>query len=207
MFLFTFWVHNNDATISGHGLGILDSLVHDNSKLKSRFFSKEELNNSSEELPQFPITCESPDAYDQIRSQSTKQKFSKLLSDPSASRTVVTTKPHPHTNTSLVDITQSLNDHVPNDTYLNRFFPIAQVCTSRKMSQGSSGLGTMTSNFASLSQSGENNDENLSAKSSNNSVNNGCTNSSNSNESKIFFLIGYGFIFCEVPKYNFDMSV
>lgn len=112
------------------------------------------------------------------------------MSDPSASRSVVSAKPqHLHTNTSLVDITQSLNDDLPNDRYLNRFFPMGQASSSRKMSQGSSGLGTMT-NFGSLSQSGssnENNDENLSGEGSNNNVNNVCTTTTNdnSNESKL----------------------
>lgn len=158
---------------------------------------KNELNRtkSPEELPQYPISVDSsPDAYQmKFRNKQSKVKLSKLLSDPNTSHRVAS-KQH-NTNTSLIDITQSLNDDMTSESrnrYLNRYLSLGGS-TSSKMSE-SSGLGTLTTNTLSSSLnnniSNENKIDNLTATrvlsktSSNGSVDCDDTNENNNTEMK-----------------------
>ncbi len=116
----------------------------------------------------------------------------KLLSDPSSCRS--STHKSNETNTSLVDITQTLNDRKSSSTdvntrFFNRYYSASNSVSSNK-SQQSSGLGTLTTASSLLGSSSnlENNVhaenrlayQNSSAHSSNSNISN-----SDPNESKL----------------------
>lgn len=127
---------------------------------------KNDLNNSLDELPQYPISVESSPDVINTQLRQGRSKFSKLLSDPNSSRKLPDRANYPqNSNTSLIDITQCLNDEMRNDSnskYLNRFLSMGGTISS-KMSQ-SSGLGTSSSmglGSTTSHVSNENNEENL----------------------------------------------